>query len=234
MRSDAPAGLHRVRPRWYAVSGAVASLARPLRLGGAQALAVPQKTLLSPPAPHLRDRKCLVLDLDETLVHSSFKPVPEADFLVPVEIDGVVYQVYVSKRPHVDAFLKRCGELFEVVLFTASLAKYADPVTDLLDASKSIHARLFRESCVMYNGSYVKDLSLLGRNVKTTIIIDNSPVSYMFQPENAIPISSWFDDPEDTELLDLLPFLEDITRVENVCVVLDAQRVYLEQAGASS
>ncbi len=40
---------------------------------------------------------CLVIDLDETLVHSSFKPVPNADFIVPVEIDGQVHQVsYVS------------------------------------------------------------------------------------------------------------------------------------------
>ncbi|EAW97081.1 CTD (carboxy-terminal domain, RNA polymerase II, polypeptide A) small phosphatase 2, isoform CRA_a, partial [Homo sapiens] len=43
------------------------------------------------------------------------------------------YQVYVLKRPYVDEFLRRMGELFECVLFTASLAKYADPVTDLLD-----------------------------------------------------------------------------------------------------
>lgn len=32
-------------------------------------------------------------------------------------------QVYVLKRPHVDEFLRRVGELFECVLFTASLAK---------------------------------------------------------------------------------------------------------------
>lgn len=35
----------------------------------------------------------------------------------------LVLQVYVLKRPHVDEFLKRMGELFECVLFTASLAK---------------------------------------------------------------------------------------------------------------
>lgn len=32
-------------------------------------------------------------------------------------------QVYVLKRPYVDEFLQRMGELFECVLFTASLAK---------------------------------------------------------------------------------------------------------------
>uniref|UniRef100_T1H1L2 Mitochondrial import inner membrane translocase subunit TIM50 n=1 Tax=Megaselia scalaris TaxID=36166 RepID=T1H1L2_MEGSC len=78
-------------------------------------------------------KKCMVIDLDETLVHSSFKPIQNADFIVPVEIDGTIHQVYVLKRPHVDEFLRKMGELYECVLFTASLAKYADPVADLLD-----------------------------------------------------------------------------------------------------
>lgn len=94
----------------------------------------------------------MVIDLDETLVHSSFKvftkhfyfllykvqlksknmlisfvymfqAINNADFVVPVEIDGTVHQVYVLKRPHVDEFLQRMGELYECVLFTASLAK---------------------------------------------------------------------------------------------------------------
>ena len=68
-------------------------------------------------------KKCLIIDLDETLVHSSFKQVNNADFIVPVEIDGTVHQVYVLKRPYVDDFLKRMGELYECILFTASLAK---------------------------------------------------------------------------------------------------------------
>jgi RNA polymerase II subunit A small phosphatase-like protein len=46
----------------------------------------------------------------------------------------------------------------------------------------------------------VKDLSKLGRDLKSTVIIDNSSNSYKFQPKNAIPISTWFDDPNDTEL----------------------------------
>ena len=60
--------------------------------------------------------------------------------------------------------------------------------------------RLFRESCVYDRGNYVKDLSKLGREMKRTIIIDNSPASYLFQPQNAIPCSSWFDDKNDTLL----------------------------------
>ena len=49
------------------------------------------------------------------------------------------------------------GELYEVVVFTASLAKYADPVLDRLDPSQSVVAhRLFREGCYNHRGNYVK------------------------------------------------------------------------------
>ncbi|XP_077592488.1 CTD (carboxy-terminal domain, RNA polymerase II, polypeptide A) small phosphatase-like a isoform X1 [Stigmatopora nigra] len=169
-------------------------------------------------------RNCVVIDLDETLVHSSFKPISNADFIVPVEIDGTVHQVYVLKRPHVDEFLQRMGELFECVLFTASLAKYADPVADLLDRWGVFRARLFRESCVFHRGNYVKDLSRLGRELAKVIIVDNSPASYIFHPENAVPVQSWFDDMADTELLELLPMFEGLSKEDDVYSLLQNLR----------
>lgn len=66
------------------------------------------------------------------------------------------------------------------------LVQYADPVADLLDQWGVFRARLFRESCVFHRGNYVKDLSRLGRELSKVIIIDNSPASYIFHPENAV------------------------------------------------
>ncbi|KAL1242175.1 CTD small phosphatase-like protein [Trichinella spiralis] len=175
-----------------------------------------ERLLLPPVHPSDVNKKCLIVDLDETLVHSSFKPVKNPDFVIPVEIDGVVHQVYVLKRPYVDEFLQQISANFECILFTASLAKYADPVADLLDRWGVFRSRLFREACVFHKGNYVKDLNRLGRDLKHVLIVDNSPASYAFHPDNAVPVQSWFDDLHDTELLDLLPLLDKLATADNV------------------
>ena len=151
------------------------------------------------------------------------KILHQADFTIPVEIEGQYHNVYVIKRPGVDAFLKRVGELYEVVVFTASVSKYGDPLLDQLDIHHVVHHRLFRESCYNHQGNYVKDLSQVGRDLRETIIIDNSPTSYIFHPQHAVPISSWFSDAHDNELLDLIPVLEDLAgpQVSDVSLVLD-------------
>lgn len=70
---------------------------------------------------------------------------------------------------------------------------------------------------------FPQDLSQVGRDLKETIIIDNSPTSYIFHPQHAVPISSWFSDAHDNELLDLIPVLEDLAGngVRDVSMVLD-------------
>lgn len=69
-----------------------------------------------------------------------------------------------------------------------------------------------------------QDLSQLGRPIADTIILDNSPASYIFHPTNAVPVSSWFNDPHDAELPDLVPFLADMTSVMDVRAILDTAR----------
>ena len=79
----------------------------------------------------------MVLDLDETLVHSSFKAPtgrePPADIVLPVDIEGRVCHVYVLVRPGCMKFLTEMAKYYEVVIFTASLQKYADPLMDIID-----------------------------------------------------------------------------------------------------
>lgn len=163
-----------------------------------------------------RHRHLLLLDLDETLVHASVQPVAhDVAFVVDMETHQV--PIYVKCRPHAQQFLRHVSRLFEVAVFTASLSKYADQVVQYLDPTgEFITHRLFRDHCTEVDGTYVKDLSLLGRSLERVVLVDNSPVAYLFHPHNAVPILSWFDDSEDRELLKLLPLMESLAQCGNV------------------
>lgn len=153
-------------------------------------------------------KKTLILDLDETLVHSTIKPVSHHHLTVDVMIDGISCTFYVIKRPHVDLFLKKMCEWFDVIIFTASMKQYADPLIDQLDPKRMVKGRLFRESCLQKDGNFIKDLSLIGQDLANTIIVDNSPIAYSHNKENALPIENWMgDNPSDDALLNLIPFL---------------------------
>eukprot|EP01063_Lacrimia_lanifica_P010938 TRINITY_DN176_c0_g2_i1.p1 TRINITY_DN176_c0_g2~~TRINITY_DN176_c0_g2_i1.p1 ORF type:complete len:373 (+),score=108.82 TRINITY_DN176_c0_g2_i1:65-1183(+) len=168
--------------------------------------------------PMRSERVTLVLDLDETLVHSSFEPT-SADLHIPLVMDGEQYTAYVKKRPFVDQFLAKCVELFDVVIWTASLSIYAEPLIQEL----SRHARcgplkqMYREHCTQIpTGGYVKDLTIMGRSLNDVCIVDNSPAVAQYQPKNLIPIVSWYDCPNDTALRDMIPFLEKLAKCQTV------------------
>ncbi len=109
---------------------------------------------------------------------------------------------------------------YEIVMFTASLSKYAEPLYAKLDPKKITATLLYREHCTFYNGLFVKDMARLGRNLEDVIIIDNSPTSYMFQPENSFPCISWYEDKCDRELLEMIPILEKLAYVKDVRHIL--------------
>ena len=84
----------------------------------------------------MRGRKTLVLDVDETLVHSAFNEPPpgeRADIILPIDIEGRIHNIYINVRPGCVEFINEVAKYFEVVIFTASLSKYAIPLMDILD-----------------------------------------------------------------------------------------------------
>jgi RNA polymerase II subunit A small phosphatase-like protein len=174
------------------------------------------KLLLPPKSQEFSHKKTLILDLDETLVHSSFTPFEKNDIILEVDFEGVIYKIYVLVRPFAKEFLNNVSKYFEVVIFTASIPKYASPLLNILDNEKTIKHRLYREECTFINGLYIKDLKRLNRPMKDLIMVDNSPLAYAFNSENGLPIKTWYDDRNDTELKKILPLLIFLSNVKDV------------------
>ena len=187
------------------------------------------KTVLLPPKEdEYKHKKTLILDLDETCAHSSFGAFKNSNFKRKIKYEGATYTIHVLKRPHLDTFLERMSKLYEIVFYTASVKEYANLVIDYIDPNKYGSARLFREDCRQIEGSFVKALDNLGRDLKQTVIIDNSPIAYCLNPDNGLPIKSFYDDINDEELLNIIPILEHLANVDDVQKYIREQIEWLD------
>ncbi|KAI9314453.1 NLI interacting factor [Dichotomocladium elegans] len=187
----------------------------------------------SRPVPALQyyKGKTLVLDLDETLVHSvrlgslAHKQAKVSASIKRKKIEvrddkqSLLYEVY--KRPHVDYFLKTISQWYKVVIFTASMAEYADPVIDWLDQEHTlVSQRYFRQSCIVRNGNFVKDIALAEPDLAKVCLVDNSLAAFELYQENGIPLPGWISNPNDECLLDLLPLLDALRFTADVRSIL--------------
>ena len=119
-------------------------------------------------------------------------------------------------RPHLDEFLQRVEDVYEIIIFTASETDYANKLIDQIDKRKKVKHRLFRDSCSLINGVYLKELKKLNRKMKGVIIVDNNPNSFIFDRENGLPIKSYYGDKGDKELLQIAYILDKIEKFDDV------------------
>ncbi|XP_043932645.1 CTD nuclear envelope phosphatase 1 [Protopterus annectens] len=177
---------------------------------------------------HQVKRKILVLDLDETLIHShhdgvlrpTVRPGTPPDFILKTLMDRQHHRYVVHKQAGVD-FFETVSQWYELVVFTASMEIYGSAVADKLDNNRGVlKRRFYRQHCTLDLGSYIKDLSVVHSDLSSIVILDNSPGAYRSHPDNAIPIKSWFSDPSDTSLLNLLPMLDALRFTADVRSVL--------------
>jgi CTD small phosphatase-like protein 2 len=109
------------------------------------------------------DFKTLLLDLDETLIHScSLKENPKHVLTVYGD-HGDSVKLGLNVRPFCLEFLEIMSQYYEVVLFTASSSTYANAIVNFLDPKRKIIIKILsRENCMeTKNGFFIKDLRIL-------------------------------------------------------------------------
>lgn len=179
----------------------------------------------------------MVLDLDETLVHTTTDLVEEYDykFRQPC-VDGEGFlTVFVRLRPFLDIFLEFMAKYYELVVFTAAqqevqlFDQYADYVIDFLDKKKLISRRYYRQHCTRSKNTNLKDLTKLNADLKDIILIDDTAQCMKLQPHNGLVIKSFYMDMRDKELMRLMPFLVFLSEVDDARTVRDWFRKFNEE-----
>lgn len=149
-----------------------------------------------PPKPHLtvdvgwnnfRFDRTIILDLDETLIHSSYEN--EATFYhdhyeIMMEEGDCIATIYINIRPSLIESLLKLAKHFNLGIFTAGTEIYADKILDEIDPDRKLFCfRLYRQHCLIKsNHNKIKDLRVIeGIDLSKTILVDNCPNSAQFQ-----------------------------------------------------
>ena len=155
------------------------------------------------------DRPLLILDLDETLVSASAEPRDHWEFRVGA--------YYVVRRPHLEQFLQRIFEWYAVAVWTSSGETYAEELVPIIFRDPSqlefcwAAPRCTRRYDLDLRQHYaVKDLKKVrrrGYSLERVVMIDDSPEKLERNYGNHLRIAPFEGDPDDRELLAVLPFL---------------------------
>ena len=130
---------------------------------------------------------CLVLDLDETLIHNLNLPFGDYFFI----------------RPGLFEFLEKMHDFFEIIIFTAGQKNYAYSIIDVIDYNDYIDHILYKKHLIYENGNPIKKLDMIGRDTNKIIFVDNLESNAKYNKKNLYLISSWYDNIYDKELYKL-------------------------------
>ena len=167
------------------------------------------------------EKKLLILELDETLIHTSFVQIPNCDYDFNFNINFLErpVTVFVYKRPYVNEFLYQMSKYYNIIIYSSNIKEYSNPLIDKLDEENVIYKRIYKDKTIELNGKLISDLTKLiydyGKNI--IIISNNSVPSFINDSNNnTLPINSWNFNKSDDELIKLKSFLEFLSSVNDV------------------
>lgn len=157
--------------------------------------------------PVQQGKQTLVLDLDETLIHSTFSKrnaaVPKGGFRVDCDWDS--YDV--KLRPGLETFLKELAKVYELVLYTAGTRDYAEPIIKHIDPNNLFKFKFYKDACLDTFWGPLKSLKQLKARNKDTFAIDDR--GRFGSKKSVILIPAYWGAEGDDVLVHLLPKLLD-------------------------
>ena len=161
------------------------------------------------------NKKLILLDLDETLIHSEFdlnaQNLNIYETIIRFKDNADEYhKIGIFVRNGTQKFLSVLNNYFNIGIFTASDKDYADAIISYLDPNKNIiKFCLYRNNCVNVNDlinikylKIIKDIDL-----KKIVLVDNNIYSFSAELSNGILINLFYGDKNDIELFNVLEYL---------------------------
>lgn len=145
--------------------------------------------------PSNHGRIKLFLDLDNTLIYSTFNKIGTLKNFFKINTNHLVY-----KRPYLDRFFESIEKYCDVFIYTAARQEYADEIINSIDKKKIIKKRYYRQDC---DEHFRKDVGKLVDSNSDIIIIDDNPLNHLSLKELIIPIKKWTGESSDDALLKL-------------------------------
>ncbi|GFE54624.1 dullard-like phosphatase domain containing protein [Babesia ovis] len=163
----------------------------------------------------------LVLDLDDSILHSVRTRGNNETSSVALTMGNRVLNFTVYKRPHLDAFLMEMRKDYEIVLYSTQSQSYVDACLSDACINHLFDRKLYRRDCILgADGSFIRDFSKVGSDMSKVVVLHN-PLQEDFKDlPNIVPIDNWFGGHSDTALLDVMPFLQSLTNLDDVRYVL--------------
>lgn len=177
----------------------------------------------------------VVLDLDETLIHTRSykidlytereeKRLPVVNHFLIEEVDETVpgekeLEGYVVHRPHVMAFLEHVTQAYKTYIFTGACERLANPKLDALEALgkiKFVDRWCDRTEWTEYKDGLMGRVKLLHKvpelkdNLDRVILVDNDPIAFLENPNNGLLCDSFYGSTQDATLPKVAKILDEM------------------------
>jgi RNA polymerase II subunit A small phosphatase-like protein len=158
----------------------------------------------------LPDKPLLILDLDETLAHS-------AEHALNSPADFCFEGFFVYRRPFLSKFLNAVSQWFNLAVWSSASGPYVRTLVDRLLPNNALEFVWCRDRCTQrfdvdqQEHYWVKNLETVKRRgfrLERVLMIDDSSEKVAGHYGNLLLVQPFVGDLEDSELRDILPFLE--------------------------
>ena len=146
------------------------------------------------PSIKINYKYSLILDLDETLVffqkENVFINTDEKQKIENEEIITNYTKNTLILRPGLIDFLRKMKNYFELILFSSGIYEYVNPIINMIEKDEKFFEYILYRKHIEYdeNGEIIKNLDILGRNLKNIIIVDDVFKYFKLHKDNGICI----------------------------------------------